>query len=481
MKNQIHSDPFSARIQTIEALQAIAKNEESPYDLKKLAAELDSLSVSLSSTAAASAYAALAGLLRIVDGLVLWRGAVLGAEVDADRYLRSSKERFDLWATEHTHSDAAEDLLSAASGIGSASKISDVSRVAEALVTVPMPLGVFEHPPKPSWALNRKSAEQTEKEPVDLTVAFLKFQIDGTPAADIHQVAPSQVHDLEIEVRVSRWPLGKHELRLTPVSIEPKATYDFPLFSFKKPEGEAPYTLQQTGRAALLLPQGMHARPFEFKYTAEFLPEKGDQPVSIVGHRTLIIDGTEPEKHHLSGYPTMDRRLFAIRDFLRRRGGVPQAEAADALLILTPLCNLAGRAVQDAELRGKWTEAEFQALVRGELRRHPPVGADLDEHAKGAGGFTDLSLRGMPVELKVQDSTIKSLDDCQRFFAQTESYAVAKSKRTAILCVLDFSEKKSAPLPAEALLDIRVQPDSGVALCVLVIQANLARPSALSR
>src|SRR3546814_1265905 len=31
--------------------------------------------------------------------------------------------------------------------------------------------------------------------------------------------------------------------------------------------------------------------PFEFKYTAEFIPERGDQPVAVVGHRTLIVDG----------------------------------------------------------------------------------------------------------------------------------------------------------------------------------------------
>jgi hypothetical protein len=72
-------------------------------------------------------------------------------------------------------------------------------------------------------------------------------------------------------------------------------------------------------------------------------------------------------------------------------------------------------------------------------------------------------------------------DDCQKFFAQTASYAVAKSKRTAILCVLDFSEKVTPPLSPEALLDLRVQPESGVLICILVIQGNLARPSSLSR
>jgi hypothetical protein len=301
------------------------------------------------------------------------------------------------------------------------------------------------------------------------------------PAAEVHQVTPSEVHDLEIEIRVSRWAEDKHELRLTPVSVEPRSTYDFPTFSFQRPAGDAPFTMCQKGRAALLLPQGMHARPFEFKYTAEFLPERGDQPVAIVGHRTLIVDGSDPAKFHVCGYPSLDRCLLSLRDTLRRRGGVPQEETADALLVLASLCNLAGRAVQDAEFRGHWTEAEFQKHVRAELRRNPLIGTHLDEHAHAGGGITDLSLRGVPIELKVQGALVRTVDDCQPFFAQTASYAVAKSKRTGILCVLDFSEKTTTPSPAESLLDLRVQPDSDVAICVLVVQGNLAQPSSLSR
>lgn len=312
-------------------------------------------------------------------------------------------------------------------------------------------------------------------------MAFLKFQFDGQPAAEIHQLAAREVHDLEIEVRVSRWPQDKRELRLTPISVEPKSTYDFPSFQFEKPAGEAPYTMRQSGRAALLLPQGMHARPFEFKYMAEFIPEHGDQPVAVVGHRTLIVDGADPTKLQICGYPGLDQKLFALREVLRRRPGVPQSETADALLLLAALCNLAGRAVQDAEFKGTWDEAAFQRHARAELRRYPSIGADLDEHAHAGGGITDLSLRGVPIELKAVDTLVSSVDQCEPFFAQTASYAVAKSKHTAVLCVLDSSNKKTAPVPPEALLDIRVQAQGAVSICVLVIQGNLARPSALSR
>lgn len=481
MKNSLSSESLQPRLQAVEALVAIAQGQWPPHDLKVLAVSLDSASTALSSAAAEKAYNAFGGIVRIIDMLAHWRRAVVDAEPDADRYLRSARERHRLWLDEYGQSDAAADLRTATEGLATLESTSQVADVARALTAVPLPIGIFAQPVKPDWAVKADLAAPKEEPLVDLTVAFLKFQFDGQPAAEVHQLAAREVHDLEIEVRVSRWPQDKRELRLTPISVEPKSTYDFPSFQFEKPDSDAPYTMRQSGRAALLLPQGMHARPFEFKYTAEFIPERGDQPVAVVGHRTLIVDGADTTKLQICGYQGLDQTLFALREVLRRRPGVPQAETADALLVLAALCNLAGRAVQDAEFKGRWDEAAFQRYVRAELRRHPLIGADLDEHAHAAGGITDLSLRGMPIELKAVDTLVSSVDQCEPFLAQTASYAVAKSKRTAILCVLDSSDKKTAPVPPETLLDIRTHAQDAVSICVLVIQGHLARPSALSR
>ncbi|ABR91930.1 Hypothetical protein mma_1005 [Janthinobacterium sp. Marseille] len=481
MRKQTLSDSFPRRREIVEALWAISREEPSSHDLKKIAIDLDSLSLCFSSTAAANSFAALAGLARIIDALVQWRAAVLEALPDAERFLRSARERHTLWLTEYQSKPAVEGLIAAANLIPSISSISEVASIAQSVVKVPLPLGIFEVEGRPSWIPEVHGPERPKEEPVELTVAFLKFQIDGRPTIELQHLAPGEVHDLEIEVRVSRWPTEQEELRLTPISVEPKSTYDFPTFSFTRPSGDAPYTMHQRGRAIVLLPQGMHARPFEFKYMAEFLPERGEQPVAIVGHRTLLIEGTDVSKFQVCGYPVLDRRLFEIRDALRRRGGVAQEETTDTLLLLAPLCNLAGRAVQDAEFSGKWNEADFQTHVRSELRRNALIGSQLDEHAYGGGGITDLSLHGIPIELKALSSLITTVDECERYFAQTASYAVAKGKRTAILCVLDFSEKNTSSRSLDSLLDLRVHADSGVAICVLVIQGNLAKPSALSR
>ncbi len=481
MRNQILSDPFPGRYNVIEALYAISKDEMSHHDLKTIAKDLDALSLGFSSAIAANAYAALAGLVRVIDALVHWRVAVLDALPDADRFLRSARERYALWSSEYSSKPATSGLLAASASVPTLASIAEVASIARAVALVPLPLGVFEAPKQPSRMPKRVEPEPPSEEPVDLTVAFLKFQVDGHPAVELQHLSPGVVHDLEIEVRVSRWPSNQGELRLTPISVEPKSTYEFPTFNFRRPAGESPYVMHERGRAIVLLPQGMHARPFEFKYTAEFVPEQEEQPVAVVGHRTLLIEGTDIAKFQVCGYPLLDRKLFEIRDTLRRRGGIAQEETVDALLLLAPLCNLAGRTVQDAEFQGDWTEAEFQTYVRQELRRNPLVGSHLDEHAHGGGGITDLSLRGLPIELKVQRSLVSNVEECEKYFAQTASYAVAKGKRTAILCLLDSSPKSTSPRTPDSLLDLRMHADSGVSVCVLVIQGNLARPSSLSR
>jgi hypothetical protein len=84
---------FSVRVSAVAALRDIAEGRDPEHDLSRLAENLDDISTNYDAVAAANAYGAYAGLLRIVDTLVKWRRAVLGAEQDADRFLRSAKER----------------------------------------------------------------------------------------------------------------------------------------------------------------------------------------------------------------------------------------------------------------------------------------------------------------------------------------------------------------------------------------------------
>lgn len=480
-RDAILSQVFFARIQAVEALRKLGGGEVVSAELlRQICTELDDASLRYGRASTATIYGAFSALLRIVLSLAEWRQAVLNAVPDGDRFLRSAVERHRLWLKEFGEKDVAKSLVDASASLQSVATIADFESICKTLAGIPLPIGVFseERPRIPA------GPEQVEERPrpTELSVAFVKFQLGGQPAANIHHLVPRELHDMEIEVRVSRWPEGATHLVLTPISAEPKSTYELSEFTFTKPSTEPPYTLIQTGRAALQIAQGLKSRPFEFKYTAAFQPASSEQPVAVVGHRTLLVEGFDIRANSITGYQPVDEKILLIRDLLRREGWANAEELSDILELLTSLGNLAGRAVQDAVFDGAWGEKEFQAQVRKDLRRLPRIGSDLEEHAAAAGGFTDLSLRGITIELKETGTRIKQMEDCRKYVEQAASYAVAKGKRVALLCILDTSAKNSAPWSAADGIDVLMSaPPANVAVITLVIQGNITRPSKLSR
>lgn len=474
------SQAFYSRIRAVEALRTLGAGASvEPEVLRAISAELDEASLRYGRAATATTYSALAGLLRLVASLVEWREGVLAASDGVERFLRSAFERYRMWRHEYGEQAAAQSLVKAAETLPEVVTLSHFEDLCMAIAAVPLPVGVFS---QGSRNMPQFADEQTPSLPAELTVAFLRFQIDGQAAGSIHHLAPLVLHDLEIEVRVSRWPESAKTLRLSPISTELRTSYDISEFVFDKPAGEPPYALFQRGRAALQLAQGMNARPYEFKYSAAFEPVSSEQPVAIVGHRTLLIEGLDVRSNPITGYPIVDEKILSIRDFLRRNGLVSSVELKDVLEVLKVLGGVAGRAIQDAEFDGVWSEAQFQDAIRKEFRRNPQIGSDLDEHPKASGGITDLSYRGIVIELKSLPVGVKAIEDCQAYVEQTASYAVAKEKRVAVLCVLDCRTKTAAPWPAgDGITILKSQPPANVSVITIVVQGNITRPSKLSK
>jgi hypothetical protein len=479
-KDVILSRVFFARIEAVEALRKLGGGEHVAGDaIRQISVALDDASLRYGRAATATVYGAFAALLRIVSTLADWRQAVLDASEGGDRLSRSAIERYRLWLKEYGEKSEATALLDASAALPKIASIADLETICASLSRVPLPIGLF------ADEIRRLRTPEEERDsspqPTELSVAFLKFQLGGQPVADIHHLAPRELHDMEIEVRVSRWPDNATHLTLAPVSAEPRGTYALSEFMFARPIGEPPYTLVQQGRAVLQVAQGFKARPFEFKYSAAFQPATVEQPVAVVGHRTLLVEGIDVKAYPITGFGPIDQKIVSIRDVLRREGQTSAQELSDVLELMTVLGNVAGRAVQDAEFKGVWLEAPFQEYVRKELRRSPRIAAELEEHPAAAGGLTDLSLRGIAVELKSVKKRIRQMDDCQAYVEQAASYAVAKGKRVALLCILDCSEKDSAPWPADAGIAIlKSAAPASVSVVTLVIQGNITRPSQLS-
>jgi hypothetical protein len=409
-----------------------------------------------------------------------WRSNVLNAGVDSARFLAAAKARAAEWSTSYEHDSALLAFSTLSNRIEATNEIPEVASVATRLATTPLPIGLHSEF-KPSEG--RRQPEHEAREKQELSVAFVKFTVDGIPLGEVHYLSPGEVHDLDIEVRVSRWPKGATALVIEPITVERLSTYQMPIFSIAAPDGPGPHQLGQQGRAMLQVPHHMNARPFEFKYAAKFVPSTVEQPVEVVGQRTLLLEGVDLARSPITGYANLDRKFMYIRDSLRLTPGLLQDEVVDALSLVAPIANYAGQAVQDNLFDTALSEAEFQKRIKSFLRSQPKIGSNLEEHPRAGGGITDLSYKGIRLELKSETGRRLTLKDCQAFVPQTASYAVASGKRVAILCVLDCSKKQQAPLAMEDGFDVLMhQEGSSVTFIItILIQGNLPKPSSLSR
>jgi hypothetical protein len=477
---EIHSEAYSARIEAIDALRAAGPNgQDGGARLSAASDKLKLIAEVYGEAPNAVIYGPFAELMKISSLVVQWRQSVLNATPDAQRFLTAAKERSAAWLSQHAGMPALAGLRSAAEGLWNVQATAEVASALAGLAAVPLPIGLIARPKSESRV--RQEAEEKPRPP-ELTVAFLKFTIDGRPLADTHYVSPGEAHDLDIEVRVSRWPNGATELMLEPVTIEQAGSYQLPVFSIAAPIGPGPFRFTQQGRAMLTVPQHLNARPYEFKYRAKFLPASSEQPVEVAGQRTLLLEGVDLGRHALTGYRNLDEKLIAIRDRLRR-SGVAQDDLRNAILLASALANLAGQSVQDNAFDEVISEATFQKRVREFLRSHTSIGVELEEHPRAAGGITDLSFRGIRLELKSEADKPLVIGDCNQFVGQTASYAVGTGRRLAVLCVLDCSKKKQPAFPAEDGIEILANEQNGTSVYVVtvLIQGNLARPSSFSR
>ncbi|MBX9829546.1 MAG: hypothetical protein K2Y27_31720 [Xanthobacteraceae bacterium] len=423
---------------------------------------------------------AFASALEILAMLTDWAAAIDTAQVDADRFLRAARQKLNKLAQVAEQTDYHQAVCAALSLITGEFDPGSVPAQRLAIAALPMPVAIIADPEPP----RRIGFDDPEPRAEDLSVAFLEFTINGAAAANLHSLRPNQVHDLGLTIRVSRWPDHADSLSIIPVSIEPQSMWELPRFTFARPDGDPPYTFRREGRMIVQASQGFDARPLEFVYAAEFQPASREaRRVVVAGQRRLRLDGLDIANHGVSGYPSLDRRVLDIRNQLRELPHVAEDDIRAALPVLGPLANLVGSAVQDALYPKPIYEDAFEADVRQRLRAVPMIGAELEQQAHAGGGRTDLSFRGIRIELKSERKKRVLPEDAAAYADQAVSYAVASGKRLAVLCVLDCSPKKTPPLPVESCLLLQSRDNDGgpVHIVTLLVQGGLPKPSSLSR
>lgn len=481
LKDAILEHVFPIRFKTIKALHALP-GPDSGQLLREAAQEARQVGSAYGQAAAAERWRILAGALDITALLMDWQHAVKTATIEADRFLRAAQVQLaDLQGSIH-EDQFSKNILTILGSVGKDFPLSGIADLCKKISLVPMPVAIYNSPvfQRPEWA-PKFNTQDNNTQPV-LAVAFIEFLINGTIVERIQRLRPRETYDLDIAVRISRWPEEAISLVLSPISIEPASTYELPSFTFDKPSGDPPFLFKQRGRMILHVPQNLSARPFEFMYTAEFQPTICEQPISIAGQRMLRLTGSNYEGS-ITGYPGIDYKLISLRDYFRLEPRILEQDIDDLLRVLVPIGNLMGQAVQDAIFSKVISEAEFQQRIREFLRLNPNIGVNLEEQAHSTGGRTDLSYRGIRIELKCEPKTKLLPEDCKKYVSQPASYAVGTNRRLAILCVLDCSPKNEAPFPIEDGLYV-YNLDTGtspVYIVICLIQGNLAKPSSLSR
>jgi hypothetical protein len=188
----------------------------------------------------------------------------------------------------------------------------------------------------------------------------------------------------------------------------------------------------------------------------------------------------------LSGYRQIDKKLHDIFDRVRKVRKVEQSEIADFMRFFSSIAGIAGQSLQDNLFPGFYTEKEFQREMKKLLRCRPEIGSELEEHNHTAAGVTDLSFRGIPLELKVRQSGSVRVSHMGAEFEQVTQYVVGSDRCFGVVCVLDCSHKLRAPgVPANDISFRIVSPPLRgrlpIGLGIVLIRGNLSKPSKITK
>lgn len=413
--------------------------------------------------------------------LAQWKQSIRNADSDSQRFLSSAKLRLSeldesLMAEEDTLFKEFIDKVNALCDINELEPISDLFFRWE------LPLLLYSRMKKPPMA--PYSPKDTGIAQRDKTsVAFVKFDIDGKPAKNFNYLKPGTSYDLTLEVRVSNWPIDATNLLLTPVTVDAREREWLPTFNFKKPDGEEPFILRDTGRAVLEVAHSFGSRPYEFLYAAEFTDSKHNGKVEIIGHRRLLLEGTDIDSNPISGFSHVDKHLIQIRNQLRTLHIINEDDVATVMTALGGLGNIYAQALKTGMFQEKTPEKDFQKKTFELLSNRAEIGEKLHSHTEAAGGITDLTFCDIPIELKVEHRKPMLPEGFSKYFDQTASYAIALGKRVGILGVLE-SSPKTAPLGnVEEDIAVFSHPSGATStlIIVVIIRGGFPKPSSYSR
>ena len=205
--------------------------------------------------------------------------------------------------------------------------------------------------------------------------------------------------------------------------------------------------------------------------------------VAIVGHRRLLLEGSDVASNPLTGFSNVDRHLLRVRNNLRTFPGLHSDDIANTMIVLGGLGNIAAQALKGGLFEAGTSERQFQNKASGMLRNRSDIGEHLQGHSEAAGGITDLTFRDIPIELKVENKKVLFPKDFSKFFDQTAAYTIGLGKRIGVLSVLETSKKSEPVGVVEDDIEVFIHQagQSSIVIVVVVIRGGFPKPSSYSR
>lgn len=481
--NEIFLEAYDCRVNIINDIAAIKSGADQGSTLSNIHANIDKIIELLGGNQIKKFYLIFKTLFTAYQFLVQWEDDVKNAAENANRFHEAYKYRIKEALKQVQGLENAKEVSDIISPMGNIEVTDNISKALECLSVLSLPIPVYwEEDPKESKSYPSMKEMYKEKEPE--VVAFLEFKIDNNNLQEPHLIGPNKQYDLNLEVRLNRWPNGSNKLVIQPLSDIPQENYQMPIFEFIRNDENKTYN--STKKMIIKFEQTFESQPLEFIYQSYLLP--GQKVIAVTGNNRIKIRSSLESNLVISGYSEADRALCEIRTSILNEAGITSEQRINFLLIMKNLANIAGQALASNDFSGSWSEEDFQKEIRRRLRLVSEIGCQLSEHPHVAGGITDLFFKKLQIELKVENNKLVTLINANSFSQQGAQYTAGCDNRLGVLCILDCSDKKQAPGSLANDVDLIRVPVPGIVdggfplvLGVVIIRGNLKAPSSFSK
>ncbi|MED5370200.1 MAG: hypothetical protein VX899_04225 [Myxococcota bacterium] len=474
-----------ARARAVQVLVNVSSGSGGSSDLEGAATALSKIVAGLTPANIRPHWNAFAEFVQAVVLLGRAQRAVLDAEPDPGRFLRAAVLRTSR-AVEALGNDA-DDWLTVLDCVKSASDEGGGALVAEALVAVPLPVatGTTIEPADANEASADAplTARPTPRRP-RVHVAVGEWTINGD-APDWSQtltLTTGTVYDLGIVVSLTGAPENVSTLNLLPRTVEHARVVEAPEFKLTLPPHDRrtwPLELRGMGRLLSHAATSIGARPVQITYEAFYDEESGpDLRVPLITY-----ESTSDGKHSQTGYPEGDAKLADLRRWVRESVVPPASDQhiRDFLVLASKLVGFAASCLHGHTFKKTVSEAEFQRFTLLYLRGAAGLGHEVLEAPKTAGGITDITYRGIPVELKVTTKASFKVEEAKTFADQDLQYAVGNHSRFGAVVVLEVGQKTETPAGIGADVSFMLKQDQpSRAVLLVVVRGRLPAPSSHS-